>query len=176
MVRAGTLGAGVAGAGGGTGGGAAAGVGLAAGLWTLQGLTGLGGFTSGILVLTKTVKVPGASAKVALPQRLGVLRPSRRMRSTLKVFELDTHMDSLATLSLQERKVGQRVWQPHLALIVGGNVVVPHLKVEIALVIAGKQAQMGMSDGMTVDAAENANSDGIVVDGRKDLVRAAHLS
>lgn len=51
-----------------------------------------------------------------------------------------------------------------------------HIEVEIALVIAGKQAQMGMSDGMTVDAAENANGDGIVVDGWKDLVRAAHLS
>jgi hypothetical protein len=35
--------------------------------------------------LTKTVKTPGASTTVAMPQRLGALRPSRRISSTLKL-------------------------------------------------------------------------------------------
>ena len=38
------------------------------------------------LPFTKTVKTPGASSTVAVPQRLGVLRPSRRISSTLKLF------------------------------------------------------------------------------------------
>ena len=37
------------------------------------------------LLWTKTVKTPGASSTTAVPQRLGELSPSRRMRSTLKL-------------------------------------------------------------------------------------------
>jgi hypothetical protein len=37
------------------------------------------------LLLTKTVKTPGASSTVAVPQRLGALSPSRRISSTLKL-------------------------------------------------------------------------------------------
>jgi hypothetical protein len=36
---------------------------------------------------TKTVKTPGVSTKLAVPQRLGVLSPSRRISSTLKLAE-----------------------------------------------------------------------------------------
>ena len=37
------------------------------------------------LLFTKTVKTPGASSTVAVPQRFGALKPSRRIRSTLKL-------------------------------------------------------------------------------------------
>jgi len=89
-----------AGTGSGVRAGAAADADGAAGFRTLQSFGGFGGFTLGILVFTKTVKAPGASPKVAVPQRLGVLSPSRRMRSTLKVAEpaCSWQVDSLSTL------------------------------------------------------------------------------
>jgi hypothetical protein len=37
------------------------------------------------LLFTKTVKTPGASSTVAVPQRFGALTPSRRISSTLKL-------------------------------------------------------------------------------------------
>src|SRR5208283_1903426 len=77
-VSGGEAGAGAAGAEAGVAAVAGAGAGL-------RPLHGLGGFGGWILLFTKTVKTPGASPKVALPQRLGVLSPSRRMRSTLKM-------------------------------------------------------------------------------------------
>jgi hypothetical protein len=61
-------------------------------------------------------------------------------------------------------------------MVVGGNVVMPHRQMEVALVIARKQAQMGMGDRVTICAVQNADGDGVVVDDRKVLIRATHLS
>jgi hypothetical protein len=44
-------------------------------------------FGAGRLLFVKTVKTPGAFATVTVPQRLGVLSPSRRICSTLTVVE-----------------------------------------------------------------------------------------
>jgi hypothetical protein len=61
-------------------------------------------------------------------------------------------------------------------MVVGGDVVVPHLQMKVSLVVAGKQAQVSMRDRMTIHSIENADGDGFVVDDREVLIRAAHLS
>jgi len=77
---------------------------------------------------------------------------------------------------LQKGKVRQFIGQPRLAMVVGRNVVMPHRKMEVAPVIARIQAQMGMGDWLPVRAIENADGDDVVVDHRKVLIRATHLS
>jgi hypothetical protein len=61
----------------------------------------------------------------------------------------------------------------HLTMRVGKQFRAIELAVQIALVIAGKQHQMQMSERLAVLPAKDTYSDGLVVDHRKGLIRAA---
>jgi len=76
---------------------------------------------------------------------------------------------------LEEREVCQRVGQARIAAIVGEQVLTPHFKMQVALVIAGNQAEACMGKRMAIFAVENADGDGLAVDHGEDLIGAAHL-
>jgi hypothetical protein len=61
-----------------------------------------------------------------------------------------------------------------LTLRVGKQFRAIELVVQIALVIAGKQNQMQMSERLAVLPAKDTDGDGFVVDHRKALNRAAY--
>lgn len=77
---------------------------------------------------------------------------------------------------LEEGQIRQRVWESRPAMIVREGVFMPHLQMKVALVIARDEAQMGVGKRAPVRAVENADGDGVVVDDREGLIRAAYLS
>ena len=74
---------------------------------------------------------------------------------------------------LQPGKICQLLGQMRLTMRVGEQFRAIELAVQIAPVIAGKQNQMQMSERLAVLPAKDTNGDGLVVDYRKNLRRAA---
>ena len=130
------------------------------------------------LALYKNGKGSGRIPKGGLAAAIGRAQPVAPDAIDTEDGRPGTSLADLLFLNadLQQGKVCHGVGQPRYAMVVGGNVVMPHFQMKISLVIAGEQAQMSMNNWMAVRGVENANGDGVVVNHRKVLIGATHLS
>ena len=74
---------------------------------------------------------------------------------------------------LKPGQVGQLFWKTHITKGVGEHLLAVELVVQIALVIAAKERQMKTGEGQAVLAAEDADSDGLIMDHRESFIGAA---
>jgi len=74
-------------------------------------------------------------------------------------------------LDPEQGKIGHRVRQRRVAMTFSQNFLVPHLQVQIALVISRGQIQMDMHERVPVVAIENVHRKVFSVDLRKALSR-----